>query len=82
MGLDTKMTAAFHCVLGQQYGGRYVMSKRFKNLAIVYFNEKEHNSAKFLVYKTKKKFLGIQKCLLRWLFVFCASLNFYFGFTN
>ena len=25
LGLDTKVTNAFHCVLGQQYGGRYVM---------------------------------------------------------
>ena len=39
------------------------MWKRFKNLAIVYFNEKEHNSDKCLLYKTEKKFLGVQKVL-------------------
>ena len=47
----------------------------------MYFNAKEH---KVLLYKTEKKFLGIQKCLLRWLFVFLFTfvLKFELKFSS
>ena len=83
LGLDTKMTAAFHCVLGQQYGERYVMWKRFKNLAIVYFNEKEHNSDKFLLCKTEKsssvsksaKYVGYLCSVHLWIFILALQIE-------
>ena len=41
-------------------------------------HEKVDNNDKFFVIIQKKKFLNTKACLLRWLFVFFASLNFLF----